>query len=140
MAFRSTENGGDHSNDMAIYLGKSVHIKGELRFEGSGRIDGTVEGKVVANGIVTLGEEGHVSSVIEGDTVVVSGRVQGKIVARAKILLLKTSVVHADIMAPCFSIEEGAQFNGGCRMTGADESSASPERLEDRPHTSAKNR
>lgn len=106
------------SADMTIYMGKNVEFKGTLSFEGTGRIDGKVEGKILAKGVLLLGEGAAVSSEIEGDTVVVGGNVEGKIIGRQKVQLLKTAVVNADISTPSFSIEEGCQFNGSCRMLG----------------------
>src|SRR5262245_1682542 len=101
----------------SIYLGKNVFLKGDLHLEGSGRIDGKVEGKIKVKGTLTLGEEGTVASEIEGDTVIVGGKVEGKIIGHEKVELVKTSVVNADVTTPCLSIEEGAQFNGSCRMS-----------------------
>ena len=116
--FGNGEEGKENLGEIIIYLGRNVEVKGNLNFEGSGRIDGRVEGKITVKGILILGEEGTVSSEIEGDTVIIGGKVEGKIVGRQKVQLLRTSVVNADVMTPCFSIEEGAQFNGSCRMSG----------------------
>jgi len=117
MAFgNGTKANGDLS-EPSIYLGKNVCLKGDLLLEGSGRIDGKVEGKIKAKGTLTLGEEGIAVSEIEGETVIVGGKVEGKIVGRQKVELVKTSVVNADVVTPCLSIEEGAQFNGSCRMS-----------------------
>ena len=118
MIFRNGENTNGGLNEPTIYLGKNVHLEGDLHFEGSGRIDGKVEGKITVKGTLTLGEEGVVSSEIEGDTVIIGGTVEGKIVGRQKVQLMKTAVVNADVTTPCFSIEEGARFNGSCRMPG----------------------
>ena len=106
------------SGEMTIYMGKNMEFKGTLSFEGTGRIDGKVEGKILAKGILLLGETAAVSSEIEGDTVVVGGKVEGKVIGRQKVQLLKTAVVNADISTPSFSIEEGCQFNGSCKMMG----------------------
>jgi len=106
------------SGEMTIYMGKNMEFKGTLSFEGTGRIDGKVEGKILAKGVLLLGETASVSSEIEGDTVVVGGNVGGKIIGRQKVQLLKTAVVNADISTPSLSIEEGCQFNGSCKMLG----------------------
>jgi cytoskeletal protein CcmA (bactofilin family) len=68
-----------------------------------------------------------VSSELEGDTVVVGGKVEGKIVGRQKVQLLKTAVVNADITTPSFLIEEGCRFNGSCRMSGGPDAFPSAE-------------
>ena len=102
--------------EMTLYMGRNMEFKGTLSFEGSGRIDGKVEGKITAKGVLMIGEEARVSSEIDGDTVIISGKVDGKVIGRKKVLLLSTAIVNADITAPCFSIEEGSQFNGNCKM------------------------
>lgn len=119
MAFGREESGKKPSDEIIIYMGKSVEIKGSVSFEGSGRIDGKVEGKITVKGSLILGEGAMISSEIEGDTVVVGGKVNGKITAHQKVQLLKTSVFTGDITTPSLVIEEGAQFNGSCKMTTA---------------------
>ena len=111
----------DSAQEMTIYMGKNMELKGTLFFEGTGRIDGKIEGKIMAKGVLIIGEGATVSSEIEGDTVVVGGRVEGKILGRQNVQLLRTAVVNADVTTPSFSIEEGCRFNGNCRMSaGAD--------------------
>lgn len=116
MGFGREENGKKSSDEIIIYMGKSVEIKGNVAFEGSGRIDGKVEGKITVKGSLILGEGAMISSEIEGDTVVVGGKVHGKIMAHQKVQLLKTSVFTGDITTPSLLIEDGAQFNGSCKM------------------------
>src|SRR5712691_2460960 len=104
MAFGNGTKANSDLSEPSIYLGKNVCLKGDLHLEGSGRIDGKVEGKIKARGTLILGEEGIVASEIEGDTVIVGGKVEGKIMGHQKVELVKTSVVNADVMTPCFSI------------------------------------
>jgi len=116
-----------NSEEMTIYMGPNMELKGTLTFEGTGRIDGKVHGKIIAKGVIVIGEGAVVSSELEGDTVVVGGRVEGKIVGRRKVQLLKTAIVNADIAAPSFLMEEGCRFNGNCRMSAGAESVPSTE-------------
>ena len=107
------------SDEMIIFMGKDVEIKGDIRFSGSGRLDGRVEGKIHVDGSLILGDGAVVSSEVEGGTIVVGGHVKGKIRARNKVQLLKSSIVNADITTPSLVIEEGAQFNGSAKMGSA---------------------
>ncbi len=116
MAFGNEESPKKPSDELVIYMGKGVEIKGEIRFEGAGRIDGKVDGKIQVTGSLILGDSAEVSSEIVGETVIVGGRVKGKITAHQKVQLLKTSVVSSDIHTPSLVIEEGAQFNGATSM------------------------
>ena len=113
--FGKEENGKKPSDEGITYMGRDVEIKGDIRFEGSGRIDGKVEGKITVKGSVILGEGSVILSDIEGDTVIVGGKVQGKIIAREKIHLLRTSSFTGDLMTPSLLIEEGAHFNGSSK-------------------------
>lgn len=119
MAFGREESPARVSDELIIYMGKGVEITGDIRFQGSGRLDGKVNGKINVDGTLILGEGAMISSEIEGGTVIVGGTVKGKILARKKVQLLKTSVVNCDIVSPSLIIEEGAQFNGGAKMGNA---------------------
>jgi cytoskeletal protein CcmA (bactofilin family) len=125
------ENGAQKSSEeMTIYMGQGMEFKGTLAFEGTGRIDGKVDGKIMARGVLVIGEGAVVSSELEGDTVVIGGRVSGKIVGRMKVQLLKTAVVDAEITTPTLLIEEGCRFNGTSRMTGGADAGDESERRE----------
>jgi cytoskeletal protein CcmA (bactofilin family) len=116
--FGKEESGKRGPDDLILYIGKGVELKGTVNFEGSGRIDGKVEGKVIVKGSVVFGEGAMVTSDVEGDTVVVGGKVTGTITARQKVQLLRSSVFTGDLLASSVLIEDGAQFNGTCKMTG----------------------
>jgi len=113
------------SGELVIFMGKEVSIKGDIHFEGSGRLDGKVEGKINVDGSLILGDGAVVSSEIKADTIIVGGNVKGKLIARKKVQLLKTSVVNCDISSPSLVVEEGALFNGSSR-TGALEATTTP--------------
>ncbi len=117
MVFGKEDYSNSSADEMIIYMGKGVEIKGDIRFDGSGRIDGIVEGKVTAKGSLVLGDGAVISSEIDGDLITVGGKVNGKIIGHQKVQLLKSSVVTGEIMTPSLIIEEGAQFNGTSKMT-----------------------
>ena len=128
---------GIDSEEFVIFIGESTEIKGTVQFEGSGRIDGIVEGKIVVKGILIIGQGAQVSNEVEGDTLVIGGNVRGKIVGHKKVQLLKTAVVNADIETPSFSIEEGSQFNGNCRTSERASNALSSPSWEDKEKTHA---
>lgn len=120
MGFGRDEN-GKGSDELVIFMGKGVSIKGDIHFEGSGRLDGKVEGKIHVDGNLILGDGAMISSEIKADTIVVGGNVKGKVVAHKKVQLLKTSVVNCDISSPSLVVEEGALFNGSSKMSEIEE-------------------
>lgn len=121
MAFGRESDDRRKSDELVIFMGKGVEIKGDVVFEGSGRLDGKVEGKITVNGTLILGEGADISSEIQSTSVIIGGKVRGKIVAHEKVQLLETSVVNCDILTPSLIVEEGAQFNGSSKMGSPEE-------------------
>lgn len=126
MAFGREESPARGSDELIIFMGKDVEIIGNIRFQGSGRLDGKVEGKINVEGTLILGEGAMISSEIEGDAIIVGGTVKGKILGRKKVQLLKTSKVDCDITTPSLVIEEGAQFNGSANMGASNATKKAP--------------
>ncbi len=102
--------------DLNGFLDAGSHIDGELHFEDTFRVDGRLTGKVVSKGDLVIGEEGEVDGEVEVGRVFVSGVARGSIVARERAELTAGSKVYADLQTPTLIVEEGAWFEGRCRM------------------------
>jgi cytoskeletal protein CcmA (bactofilin family) len=120
---RDKERVGADFGEIRAFLGEGTQFKGVLSFAGAVRIDGHVEGEVIGDELLIIGEPGQVSAEIEVGTLVVSGRVQGTITARERVELLRPSRVTGTIRTPCLVVAEGALFNGNCEMAGPDDAS-----------------
>jgi cytoskeletal protein CcmA (bactofilin family) len=117
---RDKERIGADFGEIRAFLGEGTQFKGVLSFSGAVRVDGQVEGEVVGNEVLIIGEPGQVKAEIEVGTLVVSGRVQGTISAKQRVELLASSRVTGTIRTPCLVVAEGAVFNGSCEMAGSD--------------------
>lgn len=82
------------------------------------RINGKFDGTLKTKGVLTIGEKAVVTADIDGDTVIVSGYVKGKIRALRLLSLTSTATVYGDVDVGKISIEEGAILNGKCKMRG----------------------
>jgi len=120
---RDKERVGADFGEIRAFLGEGTQFKGVLSFAGAVRIDGHVEGEVIGDELLIIGEPGQVSAEIEVGTLVVSGRVQGTITARERVELLRPSRVSGTIRTPCLVVAEGALFNGNCEMAWPDDAS-----------------
>ena len=105
--------GGD---DNITLLAKGVHLKGEIRVEGTVRIDGRLEGEIHTKGQVIVGEDGLVQGTIAAGTVVSSGRIKATVTAVERVQLLKTAVLIGEVHAPVLMMEEGAKMQGTTDM------------------------
>jgi len=120
---RDKERVGADFGEIRAFLGEGTQFKGVLSFAGAVRIDGHLEGEIVGEELLIIGEPAQVKAEIEVGTLVVSGRVQGAITARERVELLRPSRVIGTIRTPCLVVAEGAVFNGNCEMAGPDEES-----------------
>lgn len=84
------------------------------------RINGSFEGRLDTKGSLIIGESAVVRADINGEEIVVSGKVTGNIVAEKKLAILASAHVVGDVTAPLLSVESGAIIHGKCQMlTGA---------------------
>jgi len=98
-------------------VGASVVIKGELIAKEDVTIAGRVEGTIRIEGhVVTVNAGGHVAADIAARAIVVSGTIQGRLVAEEHIDLRDGADVTGDLAAPRIGIAEGARFNGRVEM------------------------
>jgi len=119
--------------EIRAFLGEGTEFRGVLSFEGTVRIDGHVEGEVVGDDLLIVGEPGLVKAEVEVGTVVNSGRIVGNIRAMKRVELLASSVVSGNITTPSLIIAEGAVFNGTCLMAEPVASAAPPKSGESGP-------
>lgn len=121
MLKRDKDRVGADFGEIRAFLGEGTQFKGVLSFAGAVRVDGQLEGEIVGDEVLIIGEPGQVNAEIEVGTLVVSGRVQGTITAKHRVELLGPSRVAGTIRTPCLVVAEGAMFNGNCEMAGPDE-------------------
>jgi len=93
-------------------------MQGTLKFRDpvNLRINGSFEGTLDIRGNLTIGESAVVKAFIEGENIVVAGRVYGNIVASKELKLAPQAHVTGNITTPRLSILEGAVFEGECHM------------------------
>jgi cytoskeletal protein CcmA (bactofilin family) len=98
------------------FLDKGSQFQGELVFEETFRIDGKFEGKVRSGSELILGDTAEVTGDIEVGRLSVNGMLKGTVRAKERVELHARARVEADLTTPVLKIEEGALFEGSCRM------------------------
>ncbi len=104
------------SGEWTGFLEKGVRFDGTLEVGGTFRLDGAVKGKIVSSETLILGESSTMEGQIEGNSVILGGRFDGTIEARAKVEIQTKAIVTGEIHTPCLIIEPGAVFDGRCHM------------------------
>jgi cytoskeletal protein CcmA (bactofilin family) len=99
------------------FIGESTVFKGEAQFEGRLRVDGHFSGHVSSeNGTLIVGTSGQIDANIEVAVAQVNGAVNGDIVATERIEMGRDARVNGNIQTPSLVIQQGAIFEGACRM------------------------
>jgi cytoskeletal protein CcmA (bactofilin family) len=97
-------------------VGSGTTITGKIAIQGSGRIDGSVEGEVVVSDTVAIGADGLITGDVVADAIIISGKVKGNVYASRRVVLEAKAVLIGDLVAPKVVIGEGTRFNGNCNM------------------------
>lgn len=80
------------------------------------KITGRFLGKLDTKGTLTIGQSAVVDAHIQGENIIVAGKVKGNLVAKKMLVLMPTAVLTGDISTPKLNIVEGAVFQGRCQM------------------------
>lgn len=93
-------------------IGTNVKLVGALRDINDIAVHGTIDGEVVSEKNVTVGETAQVKGPVMGNIVMVAGTVRGSIEAANRLEILPTGKVYGNIAAKDLIIRSGASFVG----------------------------
>ena len=104
--------------DLTAFIDEGTEIEGKYNFSGVVMLNGKLSGEIASAESLIIGDKGAIHASIRAGSVVVSGEVVGNIVASERIELRNASRVTGNLEAPVIVVDEGALFEGQCRMTG----------------------
>jgi cytoskeletal protein CcmA (bactofilin family) len=94
------------------FLSADVQVKGEIMFVGELQIDGKLEGSVLSDGNLFVGDRALVQGDAHVGNAIVAGKVKGNVIAAGKVELKAGAELMGDIAAPRLAMDEGATFVG----------------------------
>ncbi|MFQ5741702.1 MAG: polymer-forming cytoskeletal protein [Acidobacteriota bacterium] len=97
-------------------LGRQVHVDGTIVCGEDLTILGKVEGTIRADGTLVIAKEADVRATIDGQRILVHGKVDGNVHGAERVVLGATAALTGDIEAPALEITEGAYFKGNVEM------------------------
>lgn len=113
------------------FVGSGTAITGESTFKSLLRIDGKFSGRVTSpTGTLIVGAGGVVDANIEVSVATILGTVNGDIIATQRIELGRAGKLNGNIQTPSLMIEQGAVFEGSCKMIQQKAASEKPVRVE----------
>jgi cytoskeletal protein CcmA (bactofilin family) len=120
------------------FVGSGTVVTGEANFKAMMRIDGHLSGRITSNsGTLIVGANGKVDANVEVAVAVIHGTINGDIIATQRLELGRAAKVNGNIQTPSLIIEQGAVFEGSCKMlqmtAAADKSKKDKKSLDDQP-------
>ena len=105
------------------FVGNGTSLTGEASFKGMLRVDGHLSGRVSSSdGTLIVSTNGQVDANVEVAVAQIYGTVNGDIIASKRIEMGRVAKVTGNIQTPALVIENGALFEGSCRMVQLKES------------------
>jgi cytoskeletal protein CcmA (bactofilin family) len=106
-------------------IGEGTVITGELRFKEGLRIDGEVQGDVLAaeegHSILVISEKARVVGRVRAAHVIINGRVEGPVQSDELLELQPKASIVGDVRYQSLEMHQGATINGELQPLKADE-------------------
>lgn len=97
-------------------ISKGTEILGDINSQGDMRIEGTVKGSLLCKARIVIGDSGEVKGNITANDAVISGTVIGNVMVSEFLFLKGTAKIFGDLVVGKIVVENGAEFNGSCKM------------------------
>ena len=96
-------------------LPEHARFRGLLTFRVAARVDGELEGAVVAGGLLIVGPRGRVRGHVQVGELILAGELEGEVRAASRLELLAGARLAGDLWTPRLAVADGARLEGRCR-------------------------
>lgn len=100
-------------------LGRKLHVDGTIVCDEDLTILGRVDGMIRSQGTLVIAQGADVRAKIDGQRVMVHGKVDGNVQGAELVVLGQTAQLTGNIETPTLEIIEGARFKGNVEMQPA---------------------
>ena len=95
-------------------IGPGTSVSGNLQASGFTRVDGDIDGNLVINGKLIIGDKARIRGEVFATSAIVCGVIKGNIIAPEGVQLFSTASVVGDIVSQKIRLDENALFQGSC--------------------------
>lgn len=110
-------------------IGAQCHIIGSLNGNGLLNIDGSIDGDIICDDDVILGESARVNGNTVCNNAYINGLIQGNISCKSTLTIQSCGKVTGDISVKKLVISEGGLLDGKCTMISYENPSIEPNNL-----------
>lgn len=101
---------------VSAILDHGAKFEGKLTFEGTVQIGGEFRGEVFTKDTLVVTQGAVVCAEIEAETIIISGRVEGNLFARRRVIMHPPAIFKGTVTSPSLRIDEGVVFEGASYM------------------------
>lgn len=102
---------------MMNILGNGTRFKGNIKVEGSLRIDGEFEGGMTITETLIVGKSGKIKGDLKTKNCIIGGYINGNLKSDEKVELQSGAKFEGELICKKLIIEEGVIFDGNCMMS-----------------------
>jgi cytoskeletal protein CcmA (bactofilin family) len=105
-----------HAATSMTFIGEGTRIMGDMSVEHDLRVEGSIKGAVSVGGTLVLSITGSIEGDVVSRAASLAGRLLGNVHVQERLMLEEKSVLQGDLHARELVVQEGAIFQGNCRM------------------------
>ncbi len=103
-------------SDLTCNIVEGTVISGKMTTTQNIRLDGKIIGEVSCNKKMVMGETGNIEGNMKADTLFAKGKITGDVFVNEIIHLMGDAFVKGTIHAKKLLVEEGARYDGECKI------------------------
>ncbi len=103
---------------LSILVPAGEEVQGPWERQGKVKIEGVFRGDLRSHDEIIIGQLGLAVGDFCATSLICSGNIEGNILADGKVLLNPGARMEGKISAPSILIQEGAKFEGACKILG----------------------
>ncbi len=106
----------DKEGSQTTVIAKGTVIEGKFACGDNVRLDGSINGEVKVDKRLVMGDGSSVQGNIFARDAAIKGRIKGDVFVKEALHLLETAIIEGNITAKTMIVEEGARYNGSCKI------------------------
>ena len=107
--------------EVNAFTGPETFFEGKLTYTGAVRLDGRFKGVVRSDDTLIVGDTGRIEGEIHVGIAIIQGEVVGNVYGKERVELHHPGRMIGNITAPVVIMDEGAVFEGNCKMKKKEE-------------------
>lgn len=106
----------DKDNASTTVIAKGTTIEGKFACGENVRLDGAIHGEVKVDKRLVMGDGSYVQGNIVARDAAIKGKIKGDIHVKEALHLMDSAIIEGNITAKTMVVDEGARYNGSCRI------------------------